>query len=189
MASGNTITLYSDATIPLSNKLSQKVQHTFLFENLKTGSLVSIRKLCDNDFITIFTKYQLKIFFNNTIIIIGKHNVNSLWDIPLTSEPSSPPKILNMSQVNSISQIRTRTPTPPPFIINKHQTNGDLRNQKTKQELAKYLFSTLFNPCPSTFMRAITYNSLLTFSGLTTKLISKHLPESEASFKGHLAQE
>ena len=38
-------------------------------------------------------------------------------------------------------------------------------------------------------MRTIRSNNLLTFPRLTTSLITKKLPESEASLKGHLAQE
>ena len=61
--------------------------------------------------------------------------------------------------------------------------------KKTKQGLAKYLAGSRFNPHPSTLPQAIRLNNLLIFPGLTTNLITKHLPESEASLKGHLAQE
>ena len=93
-----------------------------------------------------------------------------------------------MNQANSISYTRTDIPPPTPIITNKYQINGVLRAQKTKQELAKYLSGTLFNPRPSTLL-PIRCNNLLTFPGLTTKLIINHLPESEASLKGHLTQE
>ena len=54
VANDNTIALHSDAKIPLSDKLSQKVQHAFLFENLKIGAFISIGLLCDDDCIAFF---------------------------------------------------------------------------------------------------------------------------------------
>ena len=45
VVSGNNIAPHSDAKIPLSKKLSQKVQHAFLFDKLKTNSLISIEQL------------------------------------------------------------------------------------------------------------------------------------------------
>ena len=61
VSNDNTIAPHSEAKIYLSTKFSDKAQHVFLFDNLKTGSLISIGKLCDDDCIAIFFKYQLKI--------------------------------------------------------------------------------------------------------------------------------
>ena len=45
---GETITPGYQATIILSKNLSIKAQNTFIFEDLKTGSLVSLGQLCDD---------------------------------------------------------------------------------------------------------------------------------------------
>ena len=47
----------------------------------------------------------------------------------------------------------------------------------------------MLDPSKSTLLRAIRKNHLITFLGLTTNLISKHLPKSESASKGHLDQE
>ena len=77
----------------------------------------------------------------------------------------------------------------PSSAIPIHQTNGVLRLQKTKQDLAKYLTGSLFNPRPPTLLRSIRLNNILRFPGLTINLIAKNFPVSEDSLKGHLDQE
>ena len=44
----------------MSNKISPKVQSAHVFNNLTTGSLVSVGKLYDDDCIAIFTKFDVK---------------------------------------------------------------------------------------------------------------------------------
>jgi hypothetical protein len=70
-----------------------------------------------------------------------------------------------------------------------HQANGILRTDKPKQELATYLYATLGSPAPSTLLRAIWRRYLTAVPGLTTDLISKHLPKSIATILGHQDQE
>jgi hypothetical protein len=59
----------------------------------------------------------------------------------------------------------------------------------SKQELATYLHAALGSPVPSTLLRAIRRNHLVTFPGLTTNLVTKHLPKSLATVLGHQDQE
>jgi hypothetical protein len=67
----------------LSHKLSHSAQTAFVLDDLKTGTLVSLAQLCDDDCIAIFSKYDVKILKENQIIITGKHMPNGLWSIPL----------------------------------------------------------------------------------------------------------
>ena len=60
---------------------------------------------------------------------------------------------------------------------------------QTKQDLARYLHASCWSPPISTFLRAIKNGNFLTWPGLTTQLITKHLPPSIATAKGHLDQE
>jgi hypothetical protein len=76
-------------------------------------------------------------------------------------------------------------PIKPP----QHQANGVLRTDKPKQELATYLHAALGSPVPSTLLRAIRRNHLVTFPGLTANLVTKHLPKSLATVLGHQDQE
>ena len=70
-----------------------------------------------------------------------------------------------------------------------HQANGILRTDRPKKQLAAYLHATFGSPAPSTFLRAIRRCHLTTVPGLTTNLISRHLPASIATALGHQDQE
>ena len=96
-------------------------------------------------------------------------------------------------------KIRTRLPTQQLTSITFNNrgykarpepvANGILRLDKTKKEMAEYLSAALFSPDKSTLLRAIRKEHLLSWPGLTTSLISKHLPKQVATSKGHLDQE
>jgi hypothetical protein len=144
--------------LPLSKKLSSTAQSDFVLDDLKTGTLILLAKLCDDDCIAIFNKYDVKIVKDNEIIIKGNRMPNGLWSLPLLDYAP-------------------------------HQANGILRTYRPKQELAKYLLTTLGSPVPSTLLRAIRTTNLTTFPGMTTNLISKHLPKSLATVLGHQDQE
>jgi hypothetical protein len=133
--------------LPLSNLLSSTAQSAFVLDNLKTGTLISLSQLCEDDCIAIFTKYDVKILKDSQVIITGKHMPNGLWSLPITADA-----------------------TP-------HQANGILRTDKPKQELSSYLHATLGSPVPSTLLRAIRRSHLMAFPGLTTRLITKHFPK------------
>ena len=61
VADGRIISPTKKAILPLSKKLTEKARIAFSFDNLKSGSLISIGKLCDDDCIAIFTKYAVQI--------------------------------------------------------------------------------------------------------------------------------
>ena len=73
--------------LPLSKHLSDKAQNAFTLDDLKTGTLVSLAQLCDDDCIAIFSKYDVKILKNNSVIITGVRMTNGLWSIPIKSPP------------------------------------------------------------------------------------------------------
>jgi hypothetical protein len=85
-ASGTNMPSTQQGVLRLSNKLSHSAQTAFVLDDLKTGTLVSLAQLCDDDCIAIFTKYDVKILKENQIIIKGKRMPNSLWSIPLTQK-------------------------------------------------------------------------------------------------------
>ena len=144
--------------LSLSPLLSDAAQSAFVLDNLKTGTLVSLSQLCDDDCVAIFTRFEVQILKNDKIIITGKRMPNGLWSLPLMSRPV-------------------------------HRINGILRLDRPKQDLAEYHHATLGSPVPSTLLRAIRRGHLTTFPGLTTDLISKHLPKSIATALGHQDQE
>ena len=51
---GNIITLIPQATIHLAPQFSVKTQHVYIFNDLITGFLMSIGKICNNGYIAFF---------------------------------------------------------------------------------------------------------------------------------------
>ena len=157
-ASGDVMSSALCGILPLSPHLSTTAQSAFVLDDLRTGTLVSLAQLCDDDCVAIFTRFGVQILKHNTVLITGIRTPNGLWSIPL--------------------QV-------PPI----HQANGILRLDSSREQLAIYHHATLGSPAPSTLLRAIRRGHLTTFPGLTTQLISKHLPKSIATTLGHQDQE
>ena len=57
------------------------------------------------------------------------------------------------------------------------------------EELAKYHHQSVCSPPKSSFLRAISNKQFKSFPGLTYQLISKHLPPSTATDKGHMIRQ
>ncbi len=157
VANGQNIETSKRATVPLAKELSNKAKVGHIFDDLKSGSLLSIGQLCDDDCVALFSKYDVKIYKEGQIIIVGERDpANGLWTIPIA---------------------------PKPMI---HQANGAIHDSATKEDLAMFLHAAMYSPVPSTFLRAIERAHFESWPGLTTSLVTKHLAKSLATSKGHL---
>lgn len=58
----------------------------------------------------------------------------------------------------------------------------------TIKELIQFLHGACGNPVPSSWIKAIDKGHFATWPGLTSEMVKKHLPKSEATIKGHLNQ-
>ena len=154
--------------VPLAPELSPTARLGHELQGLKTGSLVSIGKLCDDECMTLFTKYNVNVIKNGKVIINGpRNNKTRLWDIPLAPKgPKSPlPRV---------------SPTTSPHA------NSALRMASTKHDLAQFMHTVLCSPVPSTVIRAIKRDHFTSWPGLTVDLFTKHLPKSIATSLGHM---
>ena len=97
--------------MPISDKISDRAKKLYVFDYFQTGSLVFLGNLCDNDCIAIFTKYGIRIFFNNKIIIVGKRTNNRLWKVPVSND--LPSQNSDKAQKNTADTIMTRNQTNP----------------------------------------------------------------------------
>ena len=70
-----------------------------------------------------------------------------------------------------------------------HHANVIIRRKQTHVELIKYLHKACFSPTVSTFTKAIKKNHFSSWPGLTTTLVTKHLPKCVATTQGHLTSE
>ena len=83
----------------------------------------------------------------------------------------------------------TITSSQPELTPTTPNANFVLRLDKTKPELASYLHADTGLPTKSTFIQALNNANFITWPGLTTNIISKQLPLSLTTLKGHLKQE
>ena len=85
VANSENIETSKRATVPLAKEpLSDKAKVGHIFDDLQSGSLISIGQLCDDDCVALFTKYDVKIYKDGKVITVGQRNdVNGLWNVPL----------------------------------------------------------------------------------------------------------
>ena len=144
--------------------LAATQSHTY--PNLKRTNLLWIGQLCDYDCFTLFTKKVVTIFNpdNNPVLNVKQNKSDGLWDVTITSYQY----IL--------------TPTTP----NK---NSILRLDKEKSELESYFYAAAGWLTKSTCIQEIKIANFITWPGLITKIIYRHLSLSIPTLNGNLKQE
>ena len=173
LPNNESITSTASGYLPIP-QLSPTSNTTHILPGLKSSSLLSLGQICDDNCIVQLTKSHLYVFKNNKIILTGYRNSNDgLWDVPL------PQSIQQVPQQN----ITNRLPA------SNHHLNVIIRKSTTKRDLAQYYHACAFSPSSSTFIKAIRKGHFITWPGLTGSLISKFLPPSIFTAKGHLNQE
>ena len=159
-------------------QLPQQARRGHIMPGLASHSLLSVTKLCNAGCKVNFSMIGCTISYRGQTVVCGKKcTTTGLWMIPLTNTtPSLRPSLindiptsLNTEQLHSIQELAS----------NVVQTNS-------MPELAMYYHQCLLSPPKSTLLKALANQPLTTFPGLDHNLISKHLPESTATDKGHM---
>jgi hypothetical protein len=123
-------------------------------------SLLSIAKFCDQGCDIRFSTNVCQVFLDNVLLLEGPRDpTTNLWLLPLCPNPKEPPATGHMPHLG---------------IPHAYQTS-------TKADLLKYLHAAAFSPVPSTWKAAIANNHFLTWPGLSSKAVTKHLPKSMAT--------
>ena len=106
---------------------------------------------------------------NDKVVLRGQRSKSGdgLWDIPIPQ------------------QISNATPSP----VLSPALNVIIRRDTATRDLIRYLHAACFSPPIKTFFEAVRRNQLITWPGLTPKLITKYLTPTIATAKGHLNQE
>ena len=73
--------------------------------------------------------------------------------------------------------------------LNNEKINVIIKKDNKKEELAQFLHAACFSPVLSTFIKAIDNGHFVSWPGLTSKLVKRHLKPSIATSKGHINQE
>ena len=77
--------VYLKGNLQVSTHISLSSQSAFVLNDLKIGTLISLAKLCDDDCVALFSKYEVLIIKKGVVIIKGKRFDNGLWSVPLNS--------------------------------------------------------------------------------------------------------
>jgi hypothetical protein len=100
-ASGTVMTSHQRGTLPLSPLLSDTAQSAFVLDDLRTGTLISLAQLCDDDCVAIFSKFDVKIVKKDTVIITGRRTSNGLWSIPIATPTHQVNGILRLDKTKA----------------------------------------------------------------------------------------
>ena len=141
-----------------------------IIPGLANHSLISIVQLCNEGCEVKFIKEACHVIYNNRVIMYGRKCPRTgLWMLPV-------------AQHQQEEMVEANHPTTTlELMANVYETS-------TQADLAQYLHQCLFSPTPATLIKAINNDQLLSFPGLTSELITKHLPPSTATAKGHMHQ-
>ena len=93
--------------------------------------------------------------------------------------PHSAPPTLTVYSMPTINACSTRLNKGTNYLAN------NAFSMATNPDLAMYYHRAAFYPVPTTFITAINNGNFYTWPVLTAELISKHLPNSLATEKGH----
>ena len=154
---------------------------------MKNASLLSIGQLCDDECLALFHEKFSWIIKDNKIIIVGRRNLtDKSWDVRFHQHAIS-----STSSVNS--------PNFSPLLVNNIITSTSDKQQhtcnyisildKSKFELAQYLYGCLFAPAIPTVEAAIRNGNLISWPGIDFINFKKYVGTNVAHEKGHLDQE
>ena len=80
-------------------------------------------------------------------------------------------------------------PTPPQSNMIPHHGAFSMIPTSSHAQLAMFYHQCVGSPPVSTFVKAIRNGQFRSFPGLTAELITKHLPPSKATAKGHMVRQ
>lgn len=106
-------------------------------------------------------------------------------DLIATRCPSSGMYLLSLTAPHSALPVPARPPCSARSTDSDSFLSNNAFSMTTKPDLAIFYHRAVFSPVPSTFIAAINKGFFSSWPGLTADLISKHLPKSLATAKGH----
>ena len=149
--------------------------------------MLSIGQLCDDDCLALFSKRHLWALKYNKIILSGIRNTTDvLWDVPFNQQQSStittpnstsPVPSYNHSSCYIDSSIHISTNhlhTQQAFPLSLH-SSYILTLDKSKYEIAQYLYGCLFAPAIPTLETTIRKGNLQSWSGIETINFKKYV--------------
>ena len=142
-----------------------------IFPGLKNRILLSIGQFCDAGMTATFTATKLLIYKNNEILLEGDRNhTTGMWYVDLKNQT---PCTINEHHRQQIYGN-----------IEEPQANNVYELNKSK-DIVTYLSKAMWNPVPSTWIKAINSGFFATWPGLTASKVKKYLEDQPETTKGH----
>jgi hypothetical protein len=160
MPNGTTIQSSHTCKLLLTD-LPHQARQAHILPGLVHSSLISVRKLCDNECSVTFTHDRMTVSRNGKDVMYGSRDPKSrLWRVNLK-------QIMN----TKIAQCN-----------HAHDNN----NQK---DLINYLHAACFSPVKSTWITAIKNGNFSSWLGLNEHSVDNYLSKSTSTTKVHLNQQ
>jgi hypothetical protein len=90
-------------------QLPLAARQAHIFPDLSNSALLSIGQFCDNGCTARFTKHEVTIEQNNTIVLKGTRDPNGLWNLSLNDQsPSAPPPPQITHAANNVYELQNK---------------------------------------------------------------------------------
>ena len=156
---------------PAAKTLKLYAEHTY-------KPLLSLGQLADAGY---------KFSGNNQVLSLHHPKHKTLFSFRC---PTSGMYIMNLKcphqPIQATTSVPTDYPTQVPTALQTTSLSNNVFSMTTKADLAIYYHRAAWSPVPATFITAINNGFFATWPGLTAALISKHLPKSINTAKGHM---
>jgi hypothetical protein len=170
---GSSIQATHTTLLPFKS-LSPKARIADVLPGLRPNSLVSVGKLADANYTTIFHPHGIGV---------------TVHDDTLRTNSLSTPVLQGWRDTNGLWRLST------------DEEKGTLSTQKTKEVAAnvytlpsikqaiRYLHAAAGFPTKDTWIKAITNGNYITWPRLTVEMVRRHYPDSVETLKGHLKKQ
>ena len=177
---GKTSTTTHTALLPMS-QLRMAARTTHILPTLTLTSLMSMKALADNGYVTIFhPRYKgVTVYDANDVLISaqqeallrGYRDQHGLWRIPLVDKTQN---------VNT-QTIALNRPAPTTIVNNVYEW-------PSTGKVVVFHHASLGFPTKTTLLSATQNNFLASFPGLTTDSVNKFYPKTDETPKDHMQQ-
>ena len=170
LPNGTTIQASHSARLPF-NKLTERAREAHVLPDLKAHSLISVPKLADEGYITLFMEGQKG-------VVVYRAN-----DITFTA--SNEPVLQGCRDISGLWKITTSEHGNDRAT---HQLNN-VYDLPSTEAVIRFLHAAAGFPVKATWITAIKNGQYDTWPNLTAELVDKYFPESAATQKGHMKKQ
>ena len=171
LPNGTTIQALHRARLPF-NKLSDRAREAHVLPDLKAHSLISVPKLSDEGYITLFMDGQ------KGVVVYRANDIT----FTVTNEPV-------LQGCRDISGLWKITSSKHETGSAKQQLNKNVYDLPSTEAAIRILHAAAGFPVKATWITAIKNGHYDTWPNLTAELADKYFPESAATQKGHMKKQ